>query len=1022
MKFINIFLDRPRILFLTLAFILLSGISSISTLPIQENPELAERWATVTISYPGATPERIETQVVDNLENKLREIVELDIEDLSSVITQGFSETLVELQQNVPPLLIEEVWSKVQNKIDQIETPDGVTMLLERSSGPPITVEYIIDWKGEGNTPIIMMSRLAQQLQKRLSSVPGTEKTAIYGEAEEEIVVEVDSAKMSSLGLTYQEISTAIKSYDNKKPVGVVSDEYSEFLIRLKDNITTPQKIGEIPVKVINQSEIIRLQDIAEVSMQPANPIEDIFLYNGKRVLSVSATGSFSQRVFEYVENVDDQVDKMRLTLPEEFQIERIYDESIYVSSKFGELIKSFALATFFVLSLSFFFLGIRPGIIVTAILPFSVSLVLLGCRLIDLPLHQTSITGIIIALGLLIDNGIIVVEDYKYRRSIGLSIRESINQTLVHISTPLLAATATTVFAFMPIVTGEGSSIEFVGGMALTVIMSIISSLVLALIMVPVLMSYMERIPYFANINVHEEGYKNQKILKKYRKFLTWAFDVPRRAILISISLPLLGFLIFGSIPKDFFPANDRDMFRIHIELPTNSSSTKTLEKVQEIRNQVIDSNLIELDKDYWFIGRWMPRVLMNIVGGEEKNGGNNHAQAVFFAKDYYEMIENLPKLSKMLVAQNSDLIIFVDSFQTGPPVFSDIQYSIIGDDENVLRAIGSELELIINDAPDVSHTKSLAGYSNTNIEFEFNSSNVSLSGKNTELLVNELYAENNGIVVSSMLDSNKEIPIRVKGIRESSDIIGNTGYLSIPAKDGIDFIGNYGQATINKTSSYVTRRNSQRVNQVEGWIWTGTLPHKTEQYLEEKFNEFESNLPPGYSIIVGGEAESRGQSQSQIYSSAIIYLLLITFGLVFALNSFRQTLLILSVAIFSIGLSFLGLKLGQQNYGFIGTVGALGLIGLSINDSIIVLSHIKEKANQVSMTKSDLIEVVIRSTRHIITTSLTTLGGFLPLIFANIFFRPLAWAMSIGVLGATMTALLYIPAMFILLKKIKT
>ncbi len=1021
MKFINIFLDRPRILFLTLAFILLSGISSVFTLPIQENPELAERWATVTISYPGATPERIETQVVDNLENKLREIVEIDIEDLSSVITQGFSETIVELQQSVPPALIEEVWSKVQNKIDQIEMPDGATMLLERSSGPPITVEYIIDWKGEGNEPIIMMSRLAQQLQKKLSSVPGTEKTAIYGEAEEEIIVEVDSAKMSSLGLTYQEISLAIRSYDNKKPVGVVSDEYSEFLIRLKDNITSPQKIGEIPVKVINQSEIIRLQDIAEVSMQPANPIEDIFLYNGRRVISVSATGSFSQRVFEYVENVDDQVDDMRQTLPEEFQIERIYDESIYVSSKFGELIKSFSLASFFVLSLSFFFLGIRPGIIVTAILPFSVSLVLLGCRLIDLPLHQTSITGIIIALGLLIDNGIIVVEDYKYRRSIGLSIRESINQTLVHISTPLAAATATTVFAFMPIVTGEGSSIEFVGGMALTVIMSIISSLLLALIMVPVLMSYMERIPYFANINLHEEGYKNEKILKKYREFLTWAFDVPRRAILISISLPMLGFLLFGSIPKDFFPANDRDMFRIHIELPTNSSSTKTLERVQELRQQIIDSNLIELDRDYWFIGRWMPRVLMNIVGGEEKNGANNHAQAVFFAKDYYEMIDNLPELSKMLVAKNSDLIIFVDSFQSGPPVFSDIQYSIIGDDENVLRAIGSELELIINNAPDVSHTKSLAGYSNTNIEFEFDSSNISLSGKNTELLVNELYAENNGIIVSSMLDSNKEIPIRVKGIRESSDIIGDTSYLSIPSNDGIDFIGNYGEAKINKTTSYVTRRNSQRVNQVEGWIWTGTLPHKTEQYLEENFRKFESNLPPGYSIIVGGEAESRGQSQSQIFSSALIYILLITIGLVFALNSFRQTAIILSVAIFSIGLSFLGLKVGQQNYGFIGTVGALGLIGLSINDSIIVLSHIKEKANQISMTKADLIEVVIRSTRHIITTSLTTLGGFLPLIFANIFFRPLAWGMSIGVLGATMTALLYIPAMFILLKRIK-
>ncbi len=1019
MKFLSIFLDRPRILFLTLAFILLSGISSTFTLPIQENPELAERWATVTISYPGATPERIETQVINDLEVKLREIVEIDV--LESTITQGFSRTLVELEQSVPPKLIEETWSRVQGKIDQILIPEESNILLRRSSGPPITVEYVIDWNGEGEQPIIMMSRLAQQLKRKLSSIPATEKTAIYGEADEEIVIEVDSARMSSLGLTYQDISFAIKSYDNKKPAGVVSDQYSEFLIRLKDNITSPQQIGEIPIKVINQTEIIRLEDIATVSKQPAYPIEDIFLYNGKRVISVSATGSFSQRVYSYVDNAERAVADMRQSLPEEFSIERIYDESKYVSTKFNELIKSFSIASFFVLSLSFFFLGIRPGIIVTAILPFSVSLVFLGCRLIDLPLHQTSITGIIIALGLLIDNGIIVVEDYKYRRSTGLSIKESINETLVNITTPLAAATATTVFAFMPIVTGEGSSVEFVGGLALTVIMSICSSLILALIMVPVLMSYMERIPFFASINVHEEGYRNEKIHRKYKNFLIWSFNSPKRAILIATALPFLGFILFGTIPKDFFPANDRDMFRIHVELPTNSSAIKTMERSKLIRQEVIDSNLIEIEKDYWFVGRWMPRVLMNIVGGEDKEGSNNDAQAVFYAKDYYEMIDNLPELSRILSAKNPDLTIYVDSFQSGPPVFSDISYRILGDDVNVLRRLGSELELIINNAPDVSHTKSEAGYSNTNIEFEFDSSNVSLSGRNTELLVNELFAENNGIVVSSMLDSNKEIPIRVKGIKDSQDLINDTNSLSITSKDGIDFIGNFGTSRINKTTSYVTRRNSQRINNVEGWIWTGTLPYGTEQYIQTAVEEFEKSLPPGYTMLVGGEAESRGESQSQIYSSAIIYILLITIGLVFALNSFRQTALILSVAIFSIGLSFLGLKIGQQNYGFIGTIGALGLIGLSINDSIIVLSHIKEKANQIKMTKRDVIDVVIRSTRHIITTSLTTLGGFLPLIFASIFFRPLAWAMSIGVLGATLTALLYIPAMFIWMNKIK-
>ena len=220
MKFISIFLDRPRILFLTLAFILLSGISSIFTLPIQENPELAQRWASVTINYPGATPERIETQVINDLEAKLREIVEIDV--LESTITQGFSNTLVELEQSVPPRLIEETWSRIQGKIDQVTIPEESNILLRRSSGPPITVEYVIDWKGEGKQPIIMMSRLAQQLEKKLSSIPATEKTAIYGEAEEEIVVEVDSAKMSSLGLSYQDISFAISSYDNKKPAGIV--------------------------------------------------------------------------------------------------------------------------------------------------------------------------------------------------------------------------------------------------------------------------------------------------------------------------------------------------------------------------------------------------------------------------------------------------------------------------------------------------------------------------------------------------------------------------------------------------------------------------------------------------------------------------------------------------------------------------------------------------------------------------------------------------------------------------------
>ena len=1018
MKFISLLIDRPRILFLTLSFILLAGISSALSVPIQENPELAQRWSGVRVFYPGASPERIETQVINDLEIKLREVVE--ILELETIISHGYATIVVELQQSVSPDLIEETWSKVQDKLSQIRAPPEVNIVLDRNSGPPITVQYALKWNGQGEAPLVLMSRLAEQLKRKLSSIGDTHATAIYGETDEEILIDVDSNKITSLGLTYREISEALKSFDNKKAVGVSSNKNSEFLIRLKDNIKSIQKLSEIPIRVINDSEIIQLQDIAQISKKPVSPIEDIFLYNGEVVISVMAMGTMSQRVGDYVARATVVADEMKSSLPDEISIEKIYDESLYTSAKFNELIKSFSLAFFFVLGLSFFFLGLRPAIIVTLILPFSVCFVMIGCRIIGLPLHMTSITGIIIALGLLIDNGIIVVEDYKYRRGIGLTTNESISQTLTQLSTPLAAATGTTVFSFLPIVTGEGSSVEFVGGMALTVIMSIVSSLVLALIMVPVLMSYMEKIPYFQNIDIYNEGYHNKKILDKYRTFLTWAFLVPRRAIIISVSLPLLGFLLFNTLPKDFFPSNDRDMFRINIELPSNASSEQTLGRAKLIREQVLNSGLIEIEKDYWFIGRMAPRVLMNVVGGKEKQGSNNMAQSVFYAKDYYEMIRNLPELSKLIAQKNPDIIINTDSFIQGPPVFADVSFAIYGDDTFVLKKLGEELELIINNAPGVSFTKSDTSNTNTNIELELNNSNISLSKVNANLLVDELYAANNGIIVGTMLDSNKEIPIRLKGLTETKNLTGNASFLTVPSGNGFEYIDSFSKSSITNKSSKITRIDGQRVNMVEGWIWTQTLPSETENYIIEDVEIFKSKLPIGYSIKQLGEAESRGESQSQIYSSAAVYIVLIIIGLVFALNSFRQTALILSVAILSIGLSFLGLFIGQQNYGFIGTISAVGLIGLSINDSIIVLSHIKEEAEKKDISKAEIVEVVIRSTRHIITTSLTTLGGFVPLIFASVFFKPLAWAMSIGVLGATLTALLYIPAMFVVMKKI--
>ena len=1020
MNLVNIFIDRPRILILTLVFILLAGASSYISIPRQENPELAQRWASVIVIDPGSSAARLETQVITKLESGLQEIIE--IKELDVNIQAGFAQMLVELKDSVPFDLIEATWSEVLDKISLVEPslPKSASVELVRSSGPPISVLYALTWKGEGEAPIILMSRLGDELRRKLAFVDNTERTNLFGLADEEVLVEIDTEKLALLNLSLAQVSQAIGNYDSKKPIGKTSDSNNEILLKVKENLLNVSQIKDLPIQVIDGYGVIRLQDIASVSKQPFTPIEDIALSNGKRSVLVQAKASFGQRIDLYVGQADKVANEFRNILPDEIILENIYSESFYTKKMFNTLTNSVLSAIVLVLLLSFFLLGFRAALIVSAILPFTISMVLIGCRFLEMPLHQTSITGIIIALGLLIDNGIIVVEDYKHRRSSGLEPREAINKTIHQLVVPLLAATFTTVFAFLPIATGEGSSTEFVGGMAVTVILAITSSLFLALTIVPVMMAYLEKVTFFNKISFNQNGYSNKMLLDKYRALLSWAYFKPRRAMGIALFLPILGFALFNTLPRDFFPAQDRNMFRVTVELPMNSTALETEKKVYEIREQILNTGIVE--SDVWFIGRKLPRILYNVVAGDSKTGSNHIAEGVYFSTSFNDMMPVLPDLAKKLSKANPDIEVRVDKFYSGPPVFAAIDYAIKGDDPEILQLLGEKLELIISKAPNISSTNAALSSYETNIEIDLNNSNMALSSKQMETILIELAAANNGIVVGSMLDGNKDLPIRVKSLSGVNSSIENVGMLTLPGPASLDYVESFGQTALTRTSEFIQRNNGEKKNSVQGKIWTGTLASGVESSIKNDIEDFRKSLPSGYTLEADGEATEAAESQGQIISSAGVFFVLIIIGLVAALNSFTQAGIILSVAILCVGLSFVGLVVGQQNYGFIATVGAIGLAGLAINDSIVVLSHIKEEAEKVALTKAQLVEIVIRSTRHVLTTSATTIGGFLPLLFASLFFRPLAWGMIVGVIGSSIIAVFYIPAMFIFLKKIKT
>jgi len=1016
MTLLKILFNRPRVFALLLIFIFLSGIFSLATIPRQENPELAQRWSTVQTIYPGASPTRIETQILEPMEAKVREIYELDA--IISFASQGFGTTVLEIKDEVTPDLIEQVWSEVQDKLDQSSflLPSGVKPQLIRSSGPPTTLLYALTWNGDGKIPLILLSRIAEDLRQTLAYAGGSDRSFVFGAADEEVLVEIDNAKLSALGLTFQEVVQVLSALDTKKPIGQISQNGKELLVKSKDNLTSLSQVANLPIKVFNEYEIIRLGDIANLSKNPRDPPEELIIFNGERSVLVEVRGAFSQRVDLYVESIEALVNKFKQELPTEISIEKIYDESYYFKQKFNNLYLSILFATFIVIGISYFLLGFKSALIVGSVIPFTIFLVLFGCKLLGLPLHQTSMTGIIIALGLLIDNAIIVVEDFKYRRSLGYSREKASQETFHHLWIPLAAATATTALAFFPIAAGQGPSTEFVGGMAKTVILSITSSLFLALYVVPVLLNYMGQIKFFEKDIFSGNGYSNKKLLKRYKDLLTWSYAIPKRAIMIAMVLPLVGFLSFPFLKADFFPELDRNMFKVSIELPPNSNVQSTEKAVLRLRESIEQTGIVK--DDFWFIGRRLPRILYNVIGGDSALGANNLAQGVYISTSYKDMVKTLPALAKKVTSENPDLKIIVDKFDSGPPVDAAVEYSINGPDLSVLRALGNKLELIIRGAPDVFLTNSELSGGATNLEFKFDESNLALSAISGEFFINELAIASEGAIVGTMLDGNKELPIKLRG--SSIDSIESTQFLSVPSREGFDYSSNYGEFEVTNQANFVSRDAGKRQNQVAAWIWPGLLPSDTEKYLKDKIEIFKAELPPGYILEVGGEAEARGQSQSNIFSSAILFFVLIIVALVSALNSFRQAGLILSVAIWCTGLAFLGLTLGQANFGFIGLVGAIGLAGLSINDSIVVLSHIKEANANSPINKEELVEVIIRSTRHVVTTSATTIGGFMPLLLTSIFFQPLAWAMAGGVIGSAIIALFYIPACYVISKKL--
>ncbi|MBW4485568.1 MAG: efflux RND transporter permease subunit [Tildeniella torsiva UHER 1998/13D] len=1010
----NLFYRNRQLLLLTLVLIIVWGLSAFLTLPRLEDPEIVQRFARITTFLPGATPERVETLVTEKIEDRLFELEE--IESLRSTSGSGISVITVELKDTLPD--VDPVWAKVRSKVDDAvpELPAAASVPEYADSSTKASALIVgLTWTRDDAPNYAIMGRLAAALEERLRAIPGTEAVDIFGEPDEEIRVDIASTELSRLGLSAAALSQQIAASDAKVAAGQYRSDSSEFLLEVNSSLSSLEQIRAIPIAAGSEGQVARLGDIATVTKAVQDPPTDLALVNGYGAIALSAKVESAQRVDQWAVQAHRVMDDFRRELPDGLALEVVLDQSQYVQQRLNGVISNLVTGSALVIGISLVMLGFKAALLVGLALPLTTLMVFGLMDVLGVPLHQMSVTGIIIALGLLIDNAIITVDEAQIRLRQGMPPREAVTETVRHLLMPLLASTLTTVLAFIPIATSPGSVGEFIGTIGLTVILALLSSLALSLTVIVSLVGLLHRWnPLPLGWHWWQHGFTNNAMADAYRRSLRAIFHRPWLGVGLSLILPVVGFAVFATLPQQFFPPTNRNQFQIEFELPTQVSLAATQAQIRAARDLALQHP--EIDDVHWFMGRSAPPFFYNVI--DNRRNAQNYAQGIVHLASTDRIRETIQSLQTELNAAFPQAQVLVKQLEQGPPFDAPIELRVYGADLAGLRAVGDRLRAELAQVPDVVHTRATLTEALPKLALAVDEAQARRLGLDNQNIAGQLNAALDGRTGGSILDGSRDIPVRVRVPREQQGDLGAIASLDIVTPQGELPLDTIASLNLVPDTASISRRNGQRINTVQGFITAGSLPSTVLSAFQDRLKEQGFELPPGYRIEYGGEADARGTAVGNLLSTVGVLGILMTATLVLSFNSFGLAALIGTVAILSVGLAALALELFGSIFGFTAILGTLGLIGLAINDSIVVLAALREHPEARLGHPQPMEDVVFQATRHVIATTVTTIIGFVPLMVDPTgFWPPLAIAIAGGLGGATLLALYYIPSVYRLL-----
>lgn len=1018
-------LTNTRLLVLFIALLLVSGLSALSTLPRAEDPALTNRWATVTTAYPGASAERVEALITETLESALRSLDEIKL--IESQSRPGISVITVELNDELTDT--EPVWSKLRDKLGDISADlpaDAMEPAFDNDHSNAFTYITALQWQGNTDADLLILGRYAEELAKRWRNLPGTEFVETHGAPDEEILVTLDIASASVLGQSALSLSNAISGADAKSAAGELHNDKNRFQLEVSGELDSLDRVKRVPVAIDDNGFMVRLEDIAAVERSQSLPQSHIALIDGKPVVLVSARMQETFRVDNWTASADKLLDTFRADLPENITVVPIFQQAGYTETRLAELVDSLLLGFGLVLVVLFITLGVRSAVLVALSLPIASAFTLAMMNFTGMPINQMSVTGLIVSLGIMVDNAIVMVDTIQHYRQQGVKRLQSAINAIKHLWLPLLGSTLTTILAFAPIFLMPGPAGEFVRAIAITVCFSLIGSYIVSHILVS---GFAARWLPSGEENEHwyQAGLTLPGVSNAFRASIRRTIRRPGLAIPLILIVPLSGFWAAGQLTEQFFPPSDRDMFEVQVFLTPQASIQSTLATARDIEAVMVQHEGIE--QVGWVVGENFPSFYYNMQGNQR--GAPNFAQAMVKTTDFRAANALIPTLQETLSAQFPHAQILVRKLEQGPPFNAPLEVRVYGPSLDRLRSIGEDIRLLMASTPNVINTRETLQPGTPKISVEVNEEASQLTGMSLSDIAALLNASMTGIVQGSVLEETESIPVRVRVDDVSRTSINELNKLRLPLANSERQAGDAEQVdlpisaiadlSVEPSRGAIPHRNGERVNVIEGYITAGVLPQTALDAFTARLEQANLRLPPGYRIEFGGESAERNDSVNQLLANLTIVITLLIAVVVVSFNSFRLSAIIFLVGVQAAGLGLLSVWAFGYPFGFTVIIGLLGLVGLAINASIVILAELKASPEAKAGDQEAIIDAVSSCGRHITSTTITTIGGFLPLILAGGgFWPPFAIAIAGGTLLTTLISFYFVPAAFTLMLKL--